>query len=105
MRIFNIKTAAAEDGDKLNEKKLVRDRGNIPEDLTQEQLDGHREGEEEEMTEKQLEKVRKGASDSLPEGRLNNEKSSFDLSSFSKSGKSVKVICSWGSTKFPDSKS
>jgi len=72
---FNFKNYIKIDGSDPIGSRLMKEHGNIPNEITEKQLDRDRITEKDVTIEKLLEKNRTGEADILPEGRLNSEKS------------------------------
>jgi len=72
---FNLKDYVKINGDIPIGSRLMEEHGNVPNELTEKQLDKDRVPEENVTIEKLLEKTRLGGADMLPEGRFNTETS------------------------------
>ncbi len=72
---FNFKNYIKIDGSDPIGSRLMEEHGNIPNEITEKQLDRDRIEEKDVTIEKLLEKNRTGEADMLPEGRLNSETS------------------------------
>jgi len=74
---FNLKNYVKINGDVPIGSRLMDEHGDVPDEVTEKQLDKDRVPEENVTIEKLLEKTRLGGADMLPEGRLNTETSMF----------------------------
>ena len=72
---FNLKDYVKINGDIPIGSRLMEEHGNIPNDITEKQLDKDRVEEKQVTIEKLLDESRTGGADMLTEGRLNSEKS------------------------------